>query len=157
MVAPRDTLPTKNEEYGNKEYWCVLTLSVLFCLSRFFQGPEIRTVSLPLKFSLLCSASDQGDEERLRGRLTGLRVMKMLHISFAHSFQTRLRGSSFSVVATRRSRKTCVCSCYNGMIFLLSTFFGTHPDYHSDVRRRVQKYSQRRRALVLRLLLAICV
>ena len=32
---------------------------------------------------------------------------------------------------------------------------GTRPD--SDVRRRVQKYSQRRRALVLRLLLAIRV
>jgi len=46
--------------------------------------------------------------------------MKMLHISFAHSFQTRLRASSFSVVATRRSRKMCVCSCYNGVISLLS-------------------------------------
>jgi hypothetical protein len=31
---------------------------------------------------------------------------------------------------------------------------GTRPDYRSDVRRRVQKYSQRRRALVLCLLLA---
>src|ERR1700755_2263853 len=30
MVAPRDTLPTRNEEYGTKQYWCVLTC--LFCL-----------------------------------------------------------------------------------------------------------------------------
>jgi hypothetical protein len=45
----------------------------------------------------------------------------------------------------------CVCSCYNGVIYLLSTYLG------SDVRRRVQKDSQRRRALVLRLLLAIRV
>ncbi len=42
--------------------------------------------------------------------MTGLRATKMLHTSFAHFFQTRLRASSFSAVATRPSRKMCVFS-----------------------------------------------
>jgi hypothetical protein len=41
MVAPSDTLPTRNEEYGNKEYWCgpmclfVLFVKLLIFLSNF--------------------------------------------------------------------------------------------------------------------------
>ena len=47
MVAPIDTLPTSNEEYGTKEYWCALNVSVFFIFLKLFQGPEIRTVSHP--------------------------------------------------------------------------------------------------------------
>jgi hypothetical protein len=51
-----------------------------------------------------------------------------------------------------------VCALAITALCLLSKHsLGTHPDHRSDVRRRVQKYSQRRRALVLWLLLAIRV
>ena len=56
MVAPSGTLPTSNEEYGTKEYWCALNMLVLFNFLKLFQGAEIRTVSHPRKFKrfVLC-------------------------------------------------------------------------------------------------------
>ena len=53
MAAPRDGLPTKNEEYGTREYWCALTHHFVFLLKTpcKIQGPEICTVSLPRDFS----------------------------------------------------------------------------------------------------------
>lgn len=36
MVAPIDTLPTSNEEYGTKEYWCAPNVSVFVLFSSSF-------------------------------------------------------------------------------------------------------------------------
>jgi hypothetical protein len=118
MVAASDNLPTRNEEYGTREYWCALTHQFLSSSQLPLENLGTRdTHSESSKgFRFLCSASDQG-EERLRGRLTGLRVTKMLHTSFARFFLTRLRASSCSVVATRRSRKMCVVLAIMAYLF----------------------------------------
>jgi hypothetical protein len=38
MVAPSDTLPTRNEDYGTKEYWYVLTCQFCSLSHCFFLG-----------------------------------------------------------------------------------------------------------------------
>jgi len=35
MVAPSDSLPTRNEEYGTREYWCALMRQSCFLLNLF--------------------------------------------------------------------------------------------------------------------------
>ena len=67
MVAAGDSLPTRNEDYGTREYWCALTHQFCFVsqLPLEYLGTRDMLSESSKAFRFLSPASDQG-KERLR-------------------------------------------------------------------------------------------
>lgn len=110
VLMSKDTLPTKNEEYGTQAYWCFVKSRCLIQLLIDHAGNK-DTHSLFNSFYYKIIPSDPSIADRGKVMtLTGLNLTGTWPNCYTNSFQRNHQKLSCSDAETQSSLKTCVVS-----------------------------------------------